>query len=329
MKHSNFYKEILYKIFSKKILINENLILTKIDNEGINDNQTQNVFSEKWSKYQISTEKEKLFEFQKDWFLDLYGFKSEIDLKKFLIKKKVVFDAGCGLGYKAAWFANLAPETLVLAMDYSDSVIEASKAYSNIKNLFFIKGDISDTPFLSNSIDFINCDQVIMHTDNPKKTFSELSRICSNSNGEFTCYFYTKKALPRELLDDHFRLKCKSMSHEELWEMSKQLTILGKNLSKLNIKINVPEIKALDIKGGEYDLQRFIYWNFLKCFWNENLGYDTSLVTNFDWYSPSNAKRYSKEEINKLILCNNLSVIYFHEEEACYSGRFGNKTKNK
>ena len=78
-----------------------------------------------------------MFEFQKDWFLDLYGFKSEIDLKKFLIKKKVVFDAGCGLGYKAAWFANLAPETLVLAMDYSNSVIEASKAYSNIKNIIY------------------------------------------------------------------------------------------------------------------------------------------------------------------------------------------------
>lgn len=46
-----------------------------------------------------------------------------------------------------------------------------------------------------------------------------------------------------------------------------------------------------------------IYWNFIKCFWNEELGYDTSVATNFDWYSPSNAKRYS-------------------EEEACYSGRF-------
>ena len=329
MKQTNFYREILHKIFSKKILINENLIFTRIENEGINNDQTQNVFSEKWSKYQISSEKEKLFEFQKKWFLKLYGFKSEIDLENFLIKKKVVFDAGCGLGYKAAWFASLAPETLVLAMDFSDSVIEAAKTYKKLKNLFFIKGDISDTPFLSNAIDFINCDQVIMHTEDPKKTFSELSRICSNTNGEFTCYFYTKKALPRELLDDHFRLKCKSMSHKELWEMSKQLTILGKNLSELNIKINVPEIKALDIKGGEYDIQRFIYWNFLKCFWNENLGYDTSLVTNFDWYSPSNAKRYSKEEIDKLILYNNLSVIYFHEEEACYSGRFGNKNINK
>jgi len=26
----------------------------------------------------------------------------------------------------------------------------------------------------------------------------------------------------------------------------------------------------LGIKGGKYDLQRFIYWNFLKCFGTPN-----------------------------------------------------------
>ena len=70
------------------------------------------------------------------------------------------------------------------------------------------------------------------------------------------------------------------------------------------------------------DLQRFIYWNFIKCFWNEELGYTASLSTNFDWYSPVNAKRFSREEVKADLAAAALAIDFFHEEEACYSGRF-------
>lgn len=113
------------------------------------------------------------------------------------------------------------------------------------------------------------------------------------------------------------------MNSNELWDMSEQLTELGKRLSELNISFDAPAIPALGIKGGTYDLQRFIYWNFIKCFWNAELGPETSVVTNFDWYSPSNARRYSKDEVLGLVESNDLKIKYFHEEEACYSGRFG------
>jgi len=107
-----------------------------------------------------------------------------------------------------------------------------------------------------------------------------------------------------------------------LWEMSSQLTELGKRLSELKITFDSPDIPLLGIKGGEQDLQRFIYWNFLKCFWREDWGKEMSDATNFDWYAPSNAKRYSKEEFKNMIEQNNLEIKHFHEEEACYSGRF-------
>ena len=84
----------------------------------------------------------------------------------------------------------------------------------------------------------------------------------------------------------------------------------------------IGDIPLMGIKGGQYDLQRFIYWNFLKCYWNEDMGVETSDMINFDWYSPSNAKRYSEAEYKALIAENNLEIEYFHSEEACYSGRF-------
>lgn len=299
----------------------ENYIILENDSEFENQGQTNDVFSDKWEKVDKIENTEQLYEFQYEWYLKLYGFENEQALADFLKTKKVIFDAGCGLGYKAAWFAKLAPESKVIGMDYSDAAQIASKNYSNIKNLFFIKGDIAETGFKNGSIDYVSCDQVIMHTENPEKTFAHLTEITSPT-GEFACYVYAKKALPRELLDDHFRKKTKEINPEELWDMSRQLTKLGKLLSDLKIEIDAPDIPLLGIKGGKQDLQRFIYWNFIKCFWKEEWGAPLCDATNYDWYSPSNAKRYSEAEFKAMISENQLEIIHFHKEEACYSGRF-------
>lgn len=142
----------------------ENFTSTCEDTPDIEQYQTNEVFSEKWNRYDKSSEKKGLYEIQQRWYLELYGFKTEEALAGFLRDKRVVFDAGCGLGYKAAWFAELAPESLVIGMDFSDASLQAAQNYSHLPNLFFIKGDIAKTPFEDGSIDFVSCDQVIMHT---------------------------------------------------------------------------------------------------------------------------------------------------------------------
>lgn len=286
-----------------------------------NQQHTNEVFSEKWEKYEASGEKERLYEFQRAWYLKLYGFESERALAAFLRDKHVILDAGCGLGYKAAWFAELAPRAMVIGMDFSDAAAQAARIYENLPNLFFIQGDIARTGLRNGCVGYTSCDQVIMHTEHPEQTFAELARVTSDT-GEFACYFYAKKALPRELLDDYFRTECIRLERQELWAMSQQLTELGKRLSELNVTIDAPDIPALGIKGGRCDIQRFIYWNFLKCFWNPELGQETSVVTNFDWYSPSNARRFSEHEVRAIVEANRMDTSFFHSEEACYSGRF-------
>ncbi len=305
------------------ITVDGNFAIRTDTSQQANQQQTNAVFSEKWGKYDQSDEKERLYEFQRSWYLKLYGFETEDDLRAHLLTCDVVFDAGCGLGYKAAWFARLAPQTLVIGMDFSDAARQAAVNYTDLPNLFFVQGDIAKTGLRDGSVAYASCDQVIMHTENPELTFSELARITYRNGGQVACYFYAKKALPRELLDDHFRTACSQLSHDELWAMSAQLTELGRRLTELNISLDVPDIPALGIKGGTYDIQRFIYWNFLKCFWNADLGPETSLSTNFDWYSPSNARRFSEKEVRDIVSANDLSEIFFHAEEACYAGRFG------
>lgn len=315
--------QFLQTLFKEKVRIDCNYILPEKDDqiEAVNQTQTEKIFSDKWTEVEQTKNVEKFYAFQFDWFLKLYGFNSEQDLKKYLATQKVIIDTGCGLGYKAAWFAKLAPESIVIGIDISDALNLAAKNFAHFPNLFFLKRDIANTGLKSNSIDFVACDQVIMHTEVPENTFAHLADI-TKQGGEFACYVYSKKALPRELIDDYFRTATHNISNEEMWQFSEQLTELGKRLSELKVEFESPAIPLLGIKEGKYDIQRFIYWNFLKCFWRDDWGFDLCKSTNYDWYAPSNAKRFSKEEFCKLITDNNLRIISFHEEEACYSGRF-------
>jgi ubiquinone/menaquinone biosynthesis C-methylase UbiE len=313
--------EILNSLLNRTLEFERNYAVVVDASSAGNQQQTNEVFTEKWDKYASAEALETFYQFQRDWYLKLYGFADEDALRAHLASARVILDAGCGLGYKAAWFARLAPHALVIGMDFSAAAKQASELFADLDNLVFIRGDIAHTPFQDAAVDFVSCDQVIMHTEDPEATFAELARITAPA-GQFACYFYARKALPRELLDDYFRVHCKEVTTEALWEMSEQLTELGKRLSELDVSFDAPSIPLLGIKGGRIDIQRFIYWNFLKCFWNPELGHDTSLATNFDWYSPSNARRFSEDEVRRIVADNGMAIASFHAEEAAYSGRF-------
>ena len=314
----NLTTQELSNLFEKRVVFKNNLAIIEDDSRHNNQQQTNNSFSEKWVKLDKEASTSALEDFQKKWLLDLYGFQTEKGLKSFLQDKKVIIDAGCGLGYKSAWLAELAPHATVFGIDFSEAAYVAAKRYKNLPNLFFLRGNIADLPFKKRMLDFILCDQVIHHTEIPKNTFNHLTELLS-SNGKFGCYVYAKKALPRELIDDYFRAATHNISHEEMWKLSDQLTELGKTLSDLNVKFTSPDIPALGIKGGEYDIQRFIYWNFLKCFYHKDWTKEENDSCNFDWYSPSNAERYSPDEFKEWANSLNLTIDFFRSEEACHT----------
>ena len=87
-----------------------------------------------------------------------------------------------------------------------------------------------------------------------------------NQDGEISIYVYNKKSLIREFFDDHIRETTVNMSFSDCMKFSKDMALLGKSLSKLKNKITITnDIHVLGIKSGTYDVQRFIYWHFLKC----------------------------------------------------------------
>lgn len=284
---------------------------------------TSGAFSEKWlSLQQTRPDKEEGWKTENfRWYLSCYGYESEAALAEAVLGRSMILDAGCGPGYKAAWLARMNPNATVVAMDLSDSVFVAAERYANLPNMVFVKGDIAQTPFPDRLFDFISCDQVLHHTEDPPATLREFARILT-PGGQLNTYVYAKKALPRELLDEHMRQYSKQLTSKQLWDLSAQLTELGKTLSELKLTINVPDIPAFGIKGGQQDLQRFVYWNFIKCFWNQVHGQQASTLINFDWYSPSIAFRYSREDFIDMLARAGFKPDYLHSEEACHTGRF-------
>lgn len=310
-------------LFARNLPLVDNVWIATDSPDGADDERHINAaFAEKWLALEQDPEDtEGWKEFQYRWYLQYYGYASEAQFAEFLRTRRVILDAGCGPGYKAAWFARLAPEATVVAMDLTDSTYLAAKRYAHLPNLIVVKGDIANTPFRDRRFDFISCDQVLHHTDAPPNTVREFERILSDT-GLLNTYVYAIKALPRELLDTQLRKLTKQLDKEAIWELSDQLTQLGKALADLSITITVPDIPALGIKGGKQDLQRFIYWNFVKCFWNPEHGYEASKMINFDWYAPATAYRYSREQFVALLANGGFTAEFLHSEEACHTGRF-------
>lgn len=310
-------------LFERPLQVVGNVHIASEAGASENELHTNEAFSEKWVTLdqEASDESESWKQAQFQWYLRCYGFASEEAFAEFLKDKRTLLDAGCGPGYKAAWLARLAPHATVVAMDLSESIFVAGRRYADVPNLMFVKGDIAKTPFRDGAFDLVSCDQVLHHTDNPPETVKEFARILSDG-GVLNTYVYARKALPRELLDEHFREASKALTTEQIWELSDQLTQLGRTLSDLNAAIDVPDMPLLGIKGGRQDLQRFIYWNFIKCFWNAEFGFEASKMINFDWYAPSTAFRYTMDEFTAMVGAAGFGSDFLHSEEACHTGRF-------
>ena len=244
-------------------------------------------------------------EFSLWWFI-LSNF------NKFLKSKKFILDAGTGVGNSAHLFSNN-KKSQVFAIDASESVIFAYKKYGKLPNVHFIQTDIRKLPFKKKFFDFICSDQVLHHTKDTQSSFKYLTEFLQKT-GTISIYVYKKKGPIREFSDDHIRKFAIDMSEKECMKLSKDMALLGKSLSKLNKKIKIhSDIPVLGIKAGVYDVQRFIYWNFLKCWYSDDVPFEQSIATNFDWYFPKYAYRHTPKEVKKWFKDVKLKITHFNE----------------
>lgn len=96
-------------------------------------------------------------------------------------------------------------------------------------------------------------------------------------------YAYKHKGPIRESVDDYLRSQTTQMGTQGCYEVCRTITPLGKALSDLKVQVTRPEdIPLLGIKFGSQDIQRFFYWNVMKCCWIDDYDFITDAMINFD-----------------------------------------------
>ena len=256
-------------------------------------------FHDKWSKNadcafeQTITEGTDIF----NWILTRNGFTSSAQLREYLSGKKRILDAGCGNGRVTALLRKHSNESKTEVVGIDLVAVEIARAnLKNAKNMRFESKDLMSDLRDLGKFDFIYCQEVLHHTHEPKLGFSNLVQLLKN-DGEIAIYVYKQKAPIREFVDDYVRDRIGGLSYEDAYKGCEQITALGKALADAKIKIEVPGVDLLEIKAGEYDLQRFVYHFFMKCFWNDELSQNDNVVINYDWYHPQLCSRHTIEEV--------------------------------
>ena len=265
-------------------------------------------FSAKWSRVDAEEVRQRV-EAQYAWYVQRFGFGSEDGLRDFLADKQTVLEAGTGIGGDAARFARLSHATVV-GLDLSESIVTAQREFGATANLHYIQADLLRPPLPARRFDFVSADQVVHHTPDARAAVGSLAGLVA-PGGAFAFYVYKRKAPLREFADDYVRERSTAMSVEDCMELSAQMSELGRELSHVNATITLERgVPLLGIPPGTHDVQRLVYWHFLKCFWNDDFSPNLNDLVNFDWYHPPYASRHTEDEVRGW--CDDLGLAVEH-----------------
>jgi len=262
----------------------------------VSQTQTVRSFAQKWAKHRYYLDQTRRF--YTDWYLQRYGFFEVNALREFLGGAAFILDAGTGAGRDAANLAEHS-EAAVFAVDTAREALEIARERLSHPRIAFVHADLHRLPFPDEFFDFINCDQVIHHTPDPRAAF-EILRRKLKPGGQICCYVYKKKAVVREYTDDYIRERISSLPVNEALQVCAAITDLGRTLAGLKVTVDIEQdIPVLGIKRGPVDLQRLFHWNILKCFWNDEFDFFTNNIINFDWYHPEYCFRFVPAEFRE------------------------------
>lgn len=296
-----------------------------VTTEDVGQLETMRAFGYKWSKEASYGSLRKAGDdgFYATWLNEKYGFDSTAAWCRHFGGKRFL-DLGCGAGL-ASYFWLASPEWKPTApwvgVDISDAVDVARHNLGHVVNTHFVQADAMQLPFPDGTFDAILSEGVLHHTPSTREAIAAAARVLARG-GEFHFYVYRRKAPGREFTDDHVRERIRGMTDEDAWNAMRPLTKLGRNLARLKAVVEVEEdVPELGITAGRYDVQRLIYWNFAKLFWNEDFDFEENVHINYDWYRPTYAHRQSAEELEAWCREAGLAITRLHEQDSGYTVR--------
>lgn len=282
--------------------------------------QTEESFGYKW-RQRDTYESEEMYGFAREWMIRRYGFSGEKELKSFFSAAGRVLDAGCGAGFSSGLYLSEESRGEWVGADISEAIDVARDRLGRFPGTEFVQADVLELPFARESFDVILSEGVLHHTPSTERAFKSLVPLLRRG-GEMMFYVYRRKGPLRELADDYIRRVVAPMAPEEAWNALRPLTRLAQALSELSVEVDVPEaIPYLGIEAGRQDVQRLIYWNFLKLFWNKDWTFEQNNHVNFDWYHPRYAHRQTEDEIKRWCEESGLEIRRVYAEESGYTFR--------
>lgn len=285
--------------------------------EAIDQAKTNETFSDKWRRFKQYGLEPDHKEFLFGWYCKKLGVPDLYSLKEFYRSKQRVLEVGPGSGFNTRFIAENCPGE-VFAIDVSDAAFTTFENTRDLANCCVAQADLMEAPFADDTFDFVIADGVLHHTPNTRAAVEALYRKV-RPGGQFFFYVYRKMGAVRVFTDDHIRQKFTSLSTEECYAACEGITELGRELSRQNVTITLEKpIPVLGIPAGTHNVQRLLYYNFLKCFWNEAFDYDTNNMVNFDWYHPHNAWQHTDEEVAGWL--NELRVVDYRFNDANPNG---------
>lgn len=227
-------------------------------------------------------------------------------LKRFYpdFRGKKILELGCGRG---DFLLECHKEGLdVVGIDINPEYIKISE--EKIKengfkpHIILAKGE--ELPFEDNYFDFVNCVEVLEHTQNPEKVLSEIYRVL-NSDG-------------RAFITVHNRFGAKD-AHYKLWFLNWMPRFLGKIYIRVMKKYKDPE-EFLDIQGID-KMRYYVYSKFKKNV--QKTGFKIKDARMIQLNSPEIIvnKQMGKIflAIKKFKMINLIKIIYFPSRFLCFN----------
>jgi SAM-dependent methyltransferase len=253
-------------------------------------------FSDKWRRFRSYGLEPAHQDFLFGWYCRKLGLADREELIAFHAGRQRILECGPGSGFNTRFMAEHSRGE-VYALDISDAAFTTFDNTRHLPNCAVVQADLMEAPFPDDYFDLVIADGVLHHTPDTRAAVAALLRKVA-PGGQFFFYLYKRMGPARAFSDGLIREAFGRLTPEECYRACEGLTELGRELSRLGAKVRLEKpIPVLGIPAGEHDVQRLIYYNFLKCFWNEAFDYDTNNMINFDWYHPHNAWQHTEEEV--------------------------------
>lgn len=235
--------------------------------------EMKKTYDDLWFRFGYATHSDDNFrEFQLTWFLKRFGLDSHSFHE--IIDGKTALEVGTGSG---AFLRNLIIAKAAYGLDQSEAGTDIARQvyYKDHKNIHIITEDLMKH---GGQYDVVIADQVLHHLPDTYKALEKTVSLVT-PGGVIMFYVYKKKVPVREFVDTFLRWFTTRLSQKNCLLFSEFMLWLGKTLTRINLP-----------------LQRWVYWNIAKCFYNETFSHDNNLRVNYDWYSPKIAHRHTEEE---------------------------------